>query len=401
MNNKFIFIFVLVFLVGTLNLVSSLGITPGRISLNFESGVSRQLAFSVLNPDGKPIDVLFMIRGDLADYIVFNEDKIHFNSGETLKSFSYTLNLPMNFDKPGKYSAEILVLQVAKTDPELVTSVGAAVGVISELDVYVPYPNKYVEAEVNVIENNGKLTFVISSINRGKLDIVNLKANIDILNGAGEKITFLSTNTESLLSLERKEIYVEWAPEVNPGRYKAVATVIYDEEVTSVYKEFNIGEVFLEILEVNVPGFELGSIAKFDALVENKWSSNLKEVYLNILVYNNEGEIMADFKSPTYDIEALTQSKMIAYWDTAGVRQGTYDGKLILKYGEKSTEKNIQMKISEYDLEVVGLTGHVLVKGKGTGLSTNTILILVVAILVVANIIWFVLIRKILKKKNK
>ena len=122
---------------------------------------------------------------------------------------------------------------------------------------------------------------------------------------------------------------------------------------------------------------------------------------MNILVYNNEGEIMADFKSPTYDIEALTKSEMIAYWDTAGVHEGSYDGKLMLKYGEKATERNIQLKISDYSIEVVGLTGHVLVKSKDSGgLNWNVVLILIVGILVVANVIWFVLIRKILKKKR-
>jgi hypothetical protein len=397
--DKKIFLIILIGLVVFQN-ISALGVTPGRTSLNFESGLSKQIPFSVLNTENKAMDVIFVVKGDLAQYIVFSESGAHFNSGEQSKSFSYTLNLPASFEKPGKYQAEIFVLEVSKADLELVTSVGGSVAVISGLEIYVPYPNKYAEAEMNVIENNGKITFVIPVINRGKLDIINLKATIDILDGTGTKIMSIESNTETLNSLERKELYAEWTPGVNPGRYKAVAAVRYDDEITSVYKEFNIGEMFLEILEIIVKDFELGSIAKFNALVENKWSSDLKDVFLNILVYNNEGEIMADFKSPTYDVDALGKSELVAYWDTAGVHEGTYEGKLILKYGEKSTEKNIEMKISQYNLEVVGFTGHVLVKGAGGKLNTNVILILIVGVLVVANIVWFVLIRRILKKRK-
>lgn len=156
--------------------------------------------------------------------------------------------------------------------------------------------------------------------------------------------------------------------------------------------------MFLEILEVNVNNFQLGEIAKFEALVENKWSSDLKEVFLNILVYNNDNEIMADFKSPTYDIPGLSQSQMIAYWDTAGVKAGTYDGKLILKYGEKSTDKNVEMKISDDSIEIVGLTGRVIVKGKG-GFNINNILIILVVFLIIVNIIWFAIVKRMLKKK--
>lgn len=266
------------------------------------------------------------------------------------------------------------------------------------MHIYVPYPNKYVDAELNVVESNGKEVFLVSAINRGKLDIVNIKATIDIYSGSDEKIVTLETNQETLNSLERKELSVEWTPNVNPGRYKAVVTIKYDEQVTSVLKEFNIGEMFLEILEVNVNNFQLGEIAKFEALVENKWSSDLKEVFLNILVYNNDNEIMADFKSPTYDIPGLSQSQMIAYWDTAGVKAGTYDGKLILKYGEKSTDKNVEMKISDDSIEIVGLTGRVIVKGKG-GFNINNILIILVVFLIIVNIIWFAIVKRMLKKK--
>jgi len=378
--------------------ISALGITPGRTSLNFEPGMHQQISFSVLNTENKDLGVIFAARGDLAEYITFEQTSADFSAGEESKSFVYNLNLPQKFEKPGRYEAEIIVLEVAKGAKDVGASVGGTIAVISQLHVYVPYPNKYVEAEANVIENDGKLTFIVPVYNRGKLDVVSIKANIDIFDSDETKIVSLETDEQSMKSFERKELSAEWKPGVNPGRYKAVITVRYDNEVTTVLKEFNVGEKFLDILEVNVLDFELGGIAKFNALVENKWSSQLHEVYLNILVYNNEGEVMADFKSPTYDIDPLSKTEMVCYWDTAGVQKGTYSGKLVLRYGEKSTERSVEMKISDYSIEVVGLTGRVIVEGKEGGFNLTTILILVIGILVVANVIWFVLIKRFMDK---
>lgn len=380
--------------------VSALGITPGRTTINFEPGLSQDVSFSIVNTEHKDMGVVFTVRGELAQYITLNKAFEEFSSGEESKSFTYSVNLPQSFDKPGLYEGEIVALELPSNFKEQGTFVGATVAVISQLHVYVPYPNKYVEAEINVIDSGNEINFIIPVVNRGKLDIVNAKAIIDIYTVLNEKVATFETQSISLASLERSDLFAQWIPNVNPGRYLAVATIIYDNERTVVQKEFNVGELILEILEVNVRDFRLGEIAKFNALIENKWSESLKDVYLNILVYNNEGEIMADFKSPTYNLEALSKSEMVAYWDTGGVHEGTYDGKLSLKYGEKSIDRTVQLRISEDSLEVVGLTGKVVVRGAGGKLNVNNLLLVAVGVLIVANIIWFVIIKKVLKKRK-
>lgn len=395
-NKYFILFLVILF---SLQSVLAIGITPGRTTLNFEPNLHKEVSFSVINSEHKDMSVVFMVRGELSNSVSLDQSQVDFSSIEESKSFSYSVNLPSQIEKPGMYEVEIVALEVPKGVGQNGATVGATVAVITQLHIYVPYPNKYAEAEVNVIESvgGGETIFSIPVVNRGKLDLVKVKAKIDIFSGSEEKIASIESNSESILSLERKELIAKWPAEVNPGRYKAVVTVIYDEEVTTILKEFNVGEMFLEIKEIVVRDFQLGEIAKFNALVENKWSSNLKDVYLNIIVYNLEGEVMADFKSPNYNIDSLSQKEMISYWDTGGVHEGTYDGKLILQYGEKSTEKNIKLKISDNELEIIGITGQVIVKGKGE-INWNTVLIVAVVILIILNIIWFVIIKRFIKK---
>ncbi len=383
-------------------LISAISITPGRTTINFEPGLSQEIPFSIINSENKEMSVVFTVRGDLADYITLTKTYEEFSSSDESKSFSYTLNLPSTLGKPGLHEAEIVALQMPKDIKEQGTFVGATVGVITQLYVHVPYPDKYIEVDVNIIEagQNENTVFLIPVVSRGKLDIVDVRAVIDIYTSLNEKVATIDSNTETLNSLERKELVADWVADVNPGKYLADITIIYDNEVTKIEKEFNVGEMILEIKEIHVRDFELGQIAKFNALVENKWSNDLKDVYLNILVYNEEGETMADFKSPTYDINALSKSEMVAYWDTVGVHEGTYDGKLILKYGDKSTDRNIQLKISDYEIEVLGVTGRVIVQ-RGTKFNLNNLLLILLIFLIVANIIWFVVVKKLLKKKKR
>jgi len=380
------------------SLVSAIGITPGRTTINFEPGLHQEVPFSIINSEKKDMSVIFTVKGDLAESITLNQAYAEFSSSEDSKSFTDIVDLPQVIAKPGLYEVEIVALEMPKDIKEKGTFVGATVSVVTQLHIYVPYPDKYLEAEVNVVESEGKEIFFIPIVNRGKLDIVNAKAIIDIYTSLNEKVATIESNTDSLMSLERKELTAEWEFNVAPGKYLAKVTVVYDNEVVEVEKEFNVGKMFLEILEINIRDFELGSIAKFDALVENKWSNDLKEIYLNIIVYNDDGEIMADFKSPTSNINALSKSELVAYWDTAGVHEGTYDGKIILKYGEESTDRNIQMKITDDSIEVIGLTGHVIVKEKGT-FNINNILIILVIFLILANIFWFVVIKRMKKGK--
>ena len=383
-----------------INPISSIGITPGRATINFEPGLSQEISFSVVNTEHKEMSVVFFVQGVLNGSVTLKQTYAKFSASEESKSFSYSINLPQKFDKPGVYSADIVVLEMPKDLESQGTFVGATVSVATQAYVYVPYPNKYLEGEINVVpDDSGKIMFLMPIVNRGKLDIVNAKAVIDVYTALNEKVASLETESQPLASLERKELVAEWKPNVNPGKYLAVVNIIYDNEIVSLSKEFNVGESLVEINDLYVKDFSLGEIAKFNALVENKWGNEIKDSFLNILVYNGEGEIMADFKSPNYDLKPLSKTEMVAYWDTGGVQQGTYGGKLMLKYGDKSAERNIQLKISESNIEISGITGKVLVKGKSSS-SVNSLLVILIVVLIVANIIWFFVVRKYIKKRK-
>lgn len=379
--------------------ISAIGITPARTNINFEPGLVKEVNFSIINSENKEMSVVFSVKGELAQYITLSQEFADFSSSEKEKSFKYIIELPQDFENPGKYEAEIVALEVSKDVKESGTFVGAALAVITQVYVHVPYPDEYIETEFKIVssEQGSNTLFLIPITNRGKVDVSEIQAIIDIYSPSGEKIASVESLKESLKKLERKELSATWFANVSSGKYTANLTLVYNGKQKSFLKDFEVGEILLEIKEVVVKDFQLGEIAKFELLIQNKWSHEVKDTYVRIIVYNPDGSTLAEFKTPNQDFEPLEELKLPAYWDTVGVNEGVYDGKLILNYGEnKKAEREIQLKVTDYDLEVIGLTGKVVVRGGGK-LNLTNILVAIVILLILSNVIWFV----VLKRKKK
>jgi hypothetical protein len=105
---------------------------------------------------------------------------------------------------------------------------------------------------------------------------------------------------------------------------------------------------------------------------------------------------MADFKSANYDIPALSKEVMVSYWDTAGVRVGTYDTKVFLKYGAKSIPSDLQLKVEQNRIEVIGL-GYVISEEAGGDNTLMFVIVVGIIVLILVNVLWFFLLRKRLK----
>jgi len=398
-----LFLSMLLMVIWIISNLYAIGITPGRTSINFEPNLHKKISFSILNSEHKEMSVVLSIRGNLSKYVTLNQTSVDFTASEESKSLSYEVNLPSSLRSPGKHRVEIIALELPKKFSETMSQNSmfmATVAVVTQLDIEVPYPNKYAEASVNVVSSPDKVVFVIPVINKGKLDIASAKARIDIYTKLNEKINTIETDSIPIKSLKREDLSAEWiTTDVNPGDYFVKVTVFYDDNSINLEKSFKVGERTLEVVEIKVKNFHLGEIAKFNAIVENKWSEEIKNAYLEIKIYNNENEVMADFKSPTYNLPPLSQTEMVSYWDTAGVAEGEYDGNLKLIYEEQSLEKNINLKITEDNIEVLGLTGKVIVKRTGKS-NLQTILIFVIVGLILMNIFWFIIIRKFLKNRK-
>src|SRR3989339_871696 len=146
---------------------------------------------------------------------------------------------------------------------------------------------------------------------------------------------------------------IEWQANVNPGKYEARIIINYDGQIITTKKEFNVQENYLEAVEIKVNDFKLGNIITFNTLIKNKWSSNFKQISLEIIIYNDKEEIFAKAESQKYNIQGLSQTQTVTQLNTKNLEPGVYDTILILKYGEKTTEQKIKLNITQNIIEFI------------------------------------------------
>ena len=376
-----------ILLVLTLQTIFALGVTPGRTTIKYPDDLNRVFSFSVLNSENKDIQLFFGTSGELGEYIILNENNVEIKKGEDSKEFTYTLNVPLNME-PGDHRGEIIISEIGEEE-----GFGAKIAVKTELVFFVPYPSKYIESAVDIIESdkNETTVFLIPVINRGEEKVENLDAIVEIYK-EGQKIDEIRTTSFSIESMERKELIANWVANVPIGTYTAKITLDYDGEQVIFNKGFKVGNLSFEIFDVFVEDFELGNIVKLDVLVENRWSERLKDVYADLILYDEIGVKIADVRSPPEDISPFEKIRLPLYWDTSNVSEGKYNGKIIINYKEFSSEKKIYIEASKYGIGIELESGEFILGEKPS-------LIKIFFIILILAIILFVIIRKIIKKK--
>ena len=398
MNRNFIFVLMFLFMAGS---VCGLGVTPGRTTLDFQSGLERNVEFEVINTGDANLNLVLSVQGELAEYVSVSSSAVSISTAEHSKTFSYTVKLPADME-PGLHTADVFVMQVPEGGEASGFSVLATLAVVTQLYVYVPYPGKFAVADMVVYNANqgGDVTFVFPIVSRGEFDLTSVKANVDIYNSLSEKIDSFVTSSIAVPSGEKKEIVYNWKADAPIGNYRAAATVIYDEGTVNLEKTFSIGSKELELEEISVSGFSLGQIAKLEMLVNNKWSEPISGAYVATKIMNERGDVVSGFESASYDVAALAKQVFVSYWDTAGVREGNYQAEVSIKYGDSSSTKNLEFQVKQNELIIVGL-GYVI-SGEGASSDSSSslvmILVIVIVVLVLINLLWFFLLRKRLKR---
>lgn len=221
--------------------VIGLGITPARTTVNFEPGLEKEVSISVVNSEGKDISLVVDVQGELAEYVTLQENSFSMSASQSSKGVDYSVKLPSELT-PGLHTAEIVVLQSPDAGDLGDAFIGAALAIVSQLYVYVPYLGKYAEADLSILNlDDGNVQFIIPVISRGEFDLTSVKASIEVFTSLNKKIVTLNTNEIEILSQERKEVTALWnTSDVNAGPYRAVATLVYDEDTLALEKNFNV-----------------------------------------------------------------------------------------------------------------------------------------------------------------
>ncbi|MBU3913736.1 MAG: hypothetical protein KKE50_06615 [Nanoarchaeota archaeon] len=390
-SKKIIFVLAAVFLFGIVfsRFVFALGITPGRTTIDFSSKLEREVEFSIINSESKNMGVAFSVQGELAEFIRVDSDIEKFSSNDASRQFKFNINLSSGLS-PGLHKAEIIATELPEDIGDADMMVRATVSVVTQIYVYVPYPGKYIESDLNIVnkEDTNVVSFYIPMTSRGKEDIGKASAVIEIYKGES-KIISLNTNEKGIKSGERAELIASWNPDVAPGEYNAVVNLIYDNQTARLERKFNVGNESLAVVGISTNEFKLGQIAKIKILVQNKLSDPVHEANVNMRIYDPELTSIADLKSENYELAPLANTEMVTYWDTEKIEKGEYSSELKINFDKKFISKGFKVRVNADSIDFTGV-GFAVSSQPSKAISTRTILFIVIGVLVLINVSWLV-----------
>ena len=322
--------------------VGAMSISPAFKEYNFEPGLHDKLSYSVGAPEGMIINI--SVIGDLARYFKTNKDEI-IGSG----SFSVEFELPEIVEKPGKHRMRVYASQ--KVDPELATGfIGTRIVVISIIDIYVPYPGRYLETALSAKDVNVEepVDFILDISSQGKED-VDVQPLIEIYSDSGNVIDNLYFNQRIIKSQESVSLKKVFNTSgLNAGTYKAVSTVDYGSLAESE-AIFRIGNLSIDMTGYTNK-FYVNKLQKFEIGVQSGWNNLIDGVYAEVEISNETGKV-TDFKTSTTSLTPWEAKNITGYLDTTELTSGFYDANITLIYFGKdrgvSQSKTVKIELVE------------------------------------------------------
>ncbi|MFH1849774.1 MAG: hypothetical protein ABH879_06325 [archaeon] len=368
----------------------SIGVTPGRTTIDFEPDLHKTVSVSVINNENKDFAASIYAKGELAEYVTLSTDQLRFTAEEGTRDFTYEVNLPKKVREPGTHLVEIVVRETGDFKGDDPVSIGAMVAVVSQLQINVPYPGKFLRIRLHITEAQvgKKVQFKIPVSNLGDEGIESARATVIIYDPDGNEVARVDGAPLSLDAKMRSELFIDWLADVGPGMYRAAVVVEYDGQRVVQEGVFLVGDFFLKPLDISVENFRLGAIAKFNILAENVGNIKIADATSRIILNDGEGRSVADIISRPVEIPPLAKREMYAYWDTETVGRGLYEGKVVLSYKDKQAERQIRTQVEEdsIQVEIIGITGRVISAGKPEG-GPGTLKI-IIGVLVIMNVLW-------------
>jgi hypothetical protein len=324
---------------------SAWGVSPGRIERFFSPNLTETFDIAVYNTESRYIGIDVGLDGDLAQYFeIIDDRKFTLGPGER-RNLRLRMSLPAELHEPGLHDTR---LRVVERLPEDVTGISTTVAYSIQLWISVPYPGKYLTAQMLPVSNvdiGEPVNFKMTLKSYGTEDVT-ASATIDIINPADEKLTTLHTG-ETLVEAKGTATLTSRLNTAGyeAGKYRAWGTVEYggDKPATPSIS-FNVGDILIKILNVTYDRIEPDTISKLNVIIESYWNDRIEDVYISLLV-QKDGVTAAEGTSESFGINPWKVKTVPVYLDTHGLEDGIYQLNVTVHYSGKETEKTIEVEI--------------------------------------------------------
>mgnify|MGYP006291540757 CR=1 FL=1 len=318
--------------------MASLGLSPAKIDVDFEPNLKETFDFRVRSDKGEQTIGIYA-KGDLAEYVSFDKERLE-GSG----NFQATLNLPSNLKTPGPHRLLIGAEEIySEKEKEVMGMVGTQIKVQGVIEVFVPYPGKYLEIDLETSNVNAgePVDFKLNIDNKGKED-VSFSSRIDIFSNS-KKVDSLSFYERDLATKEDVTLQKSWETEdYGPGEYNAIAVVNYEEKVANDSEVFNLGHLYVNLTDYT-RNISIGDVEQFFTTVESQWNSEIENIYAEIALMN-DSYVISSFKTSPDSLEAWESANLTGFFDTSQFEETEYETNITLHYSGKSSSDMVSVK---------------------------------------------------------
>jgi len=287
------------------------------------------------------------------------------------------ISLPQFIEKPGKHRILIGVKEkISDKEEEVSTAmIRTSVTIQAVIDIYVPYPGKYLEISLSSHNVNigEPVNFKLEILSQGKEDVT-VTPKIDIIsdNKTIETLYFFEREIKSQEGINLKKMLD--TTEYNPGVYSALAIVDYGKLAKSE-SIFNLGELIINLVNYTKQ-ITIGGINSFDIEVESGWNNKIDGAYAEVFISNSLGDLLSFKTSPT-SLEPWEKKTITGFFDTSNFTKGFYDANITFIYYGKDVGKSSSELVKIEFIEGKGNLQMILL------ITIGAILLLVILLIVI------------------
>lgn len=325
---------------------SAIGMSPAYREIYFEPGMEETFHFIMIGNKESDLLVRPYVEGSLANYTTIPDETYLIPAASGI-GFAATVSLPEKLP-PGLHMLRIGIME--ELPPGTHAGIVAKLGVESLIGIRVPYPSKYLDMKLKC--DNARIgedaIIYVDVFNRGTKDLYDVNGFVEIFSVDHKKIikTQMKEGSQFIAPARNAEFTAVWDTSgAQPGIYDAVATINYDGNQTSAKCNFRLGELNIDIKDFGANDTQVGSIAKFVALLQSTWNAEIPQVFNKVEIYTEDGKFVGSSSGETIRVGSWSEKKMTVYWDTGDNEAGNYLATLTLEYEGKNSTKTAPLRI--------------------------------------------------------
>jgi len=320
-------------------LVSGIGVSPGKKTLDFQPNKTVEFSIALVNTEQNTYDAGLSVSGELADIIFFEKDTFSVTSDMYRIPFKVIIKFPSELE-PGIRKGIVKITPRIQGPGNNVFA--AYVSPQALIHVRVPFPAKYAVVNLVVLEvdEGTPVPIYLEFDNLGSEDISRAGGSIEISDPDNKPIGTVDVPEIQVRKNVLGKTQAKPSPVLRRGLYHTVVNAYYDEVKEEIRTNFTLGEPVLRIREVKTKELALNEINKVVFRAYNDWNTKLAAKGF-IKIKDRQDEM------PDFELGADEEKEITGFFDTTGFASGEYNMSLTLTYANQLRTEVFWITLSE------------------------------------------------------